>query len=221
MAQPKRAAKAEGTVSLAARRAQLTSGEDARTPAVWLVLALVIEQPSHGYEICQRYKARFGSLLPMSVPRVYAALDRLREEGMIEPATLKPVDPSGRQHLMRRSYRATRAGVRAYRSWVAERMSDDPQRPQVLGRIATAGLDGIDAVIDVVERYDRASMEELRALGTDDEHLESGRASIEELTEALIRDQRRRELAARHDWAVYARQVLEGHKRSAMEVEEG
>ena len=156
--------------------------------------------------------------MPMTVPRLYGALDRLRDDGLIEPAEVKPVEPARRQHLMRRSYRATRAGVRAYRSWVAERMGDDPQRPQLLGRIATAGLDGVDALIDVIDRYDAECMEELRGLGTAGRRLQSGAASLEELTEALILDQRRRELAARHDWAAHARQLLEAHKRTAAEV---
>ena len=201
--QPAGLAKSDSAVSLAARRG-LAGADEARTPATWLVLALLIEQPSHGYEISRRYRDRFGSLLPMSVPRVYAALDRLRDEGMIEQTSLKSADASRREH-MRRSYRATRAGVRAYRDWVAERMSDDPQRPQVLGRIATAGLVGIDAVIDVIDRYDSECMEQLRALGTANARVDSASASIEELTEELMREQRRRELAARRDWAVYAR----------------
>jgi DNA-binding PadR family transcriptional regulator len=189
--------------------------EDSRSPAAWLVLALLIEQPSHGYEISQRYQRRFGEFLPMSVPRVYGALDRLRDDGMIEPIDLKPVKPEGKQHLMRRSYRVTHAGVEAYRRWVAERMRDDPQRPQLLGRIVSAGLVGIDAVLDVIDRYQRECMEELRALPAGSEELESGRSSLEELTESLVIAQQRRELQARHDWAVYARRVLEAHKQNA------
>ncbi len=200
---------------LATRRARRVATEDARTPAPWLVLGLVIEQPSHGYELCQRYRERFGSLLPMSVQRVYAALDRLRDDGMIEETALKPVDATRRRQLMRRSYRATHAGVKAYHSWVAERMSDDSQRPQLLGLIASTGVLGIDAVLDVVERYDRECVEELRTIGTDSPRAEGGRASLEELTEELIRDQRRRELAVRHEWAMHARRALEAHRRRA------
>jgi DNA-binding PadR family transcriptional regulator len=203
--------------SLAQRQLPSRGAEDQRSPSAWLVLALVIEQPSHGYEISQRYERRFGSLQPMSVPRVYAALDRLRDAKMIEQIALKPAKPAGKQHLMRRSYRATSAGTQAYHAWVAERMRDDPQRPRLLGRIATAGLIGIDDVLDVVDRYQRECMEELRALPTDSERLETGRSSLEELTEYLVNDQLRRELRARHDWAVHARGILEAHKRRRSE----
>jgi DNA-binding PadR family transcriptional regulator len=203
----------EKPVPLAGQRVRARAVEDPRSSGVWLVLALVIEQPSHGYEISQRYERRFGSFQSMSVPRVYAALDRLRDGGMIEPIALKPVKPARKQHLMRRSYRATDAGVQAYRRWVAEQMRDDPRRPQLLARIASVGVLGIDAVLDVIDCYRRECMEELRALPTDTEPLEDGRSSLEELTESLVIDQQRRELRARHDWAAHARQILEAHKQ--------
>jgi DNA-binding PadR family transcriptional regulator len=199
--------------SLAAQQLGGGGVEDSRSPAAWLVLALVIEQPSHGYEISQRYQRHFGSFLPTSVPRVYGALERLKDAGLIEPIALKSAQPPPKQHLMRRSYRATRSGVRAYQRWVAERMRDDPQRPQLLGRITSTGLLGIDAVLDVIDQYQRECMEELQALPTGSAQVESGDSTLEELTESLVIDQQRRELRARNDWAAHARQVLEAHKQ--------
>ncbi len=201
--------------SIGVQRERARAAEDPRSPAAWLVLALVIEQPSHGYEINQRYERRFGSFLSMSVPRVYAALDRLREAGMIEPVDLQPAGPPRKQHRMRRSYRATQPGVQAYRRWVAERMRDDPERPQLLGRIASVGLLGIDAVLEVIDRYEHECMRQLQALPVDSVGLESGRSSLEDLTESLVIDQQRRELRAAHDWVVHARRVLEAHKQRA------
>jgi DNA-binding PadR family transcriptional regulator len=198
------------SASQAAR--QLRPVDDQRSPAVWLVLALVIEQASHGYEISQRYQRRFGAFLSMSVPRVYAALDRLRDTELIEPVALEPGQATRKQELMRRTYRATNAGVEAYRDWVAERMKDDSQRPQLLGRIASAGLFGIDDALNVIDRYQLECMEELTALGRASEPLESGSSS---LAESLVLDQTRRELRARIDWAAHARQVLDARKRAA------
>jgi DNA-binding PadR family transcriptional regulator len=210
----------EGDNSMGVMRELRPRGaEDPRSPVAWLVLALVIEQPSHGYELGQRYDLRFGSFASLSVPRVYAALDRLRDAGMIEPIVLKPVEPAGKQHLMRRSYRATRAGVEAYRRWAAERLQDDPYRPQLLGRIASVGVLGIDAVFDVLDEYERVCLEELRALPTDSEQLEQGQATLQELTQSLVVDQQRRELRARHEWAVHSRRLLEVHRRLSASAE--
>jgi DNA-binding PadR family transcriptional regulator len=84
----------------------------------WLLLALVIEQPSHAYEVGKRYQARFESILPRSLSRVYDALKRLEARGMIEPA---PVEITRPQHATRaRTCRATDAGRTAYRRWAAE-----------------------------------------------------------------------------------------------------
>jgi DNA-binding PadR family transcriptional regulator len=41
------------------------------------VLALVIERPSYGYELYERFGRRFGEFLPASQGNVYDALKRL------------------------------------------------------------------------------------------------------------------------------------------------
>jgi DNA-binding PadR family transcriptional regulator len=198
-----------------ARDDRKAADEDQRDqpPAFWLVLALVIEKPSHGYEIDRRYASRFGWFLPLSTSRVYSLLDRLHDVGMIEQIALESAERPRKQHGLRRSYRATPAGARAYRRWVAERMRDDPQRAELLGRVASTGLLGVDAVLDVVDRYERESMQELMALPADSPALERGECSLEELSRALVVDQRRRELRAGRDWVVHARQALEAHRR--------
>ncbi len=174
----------------------------------WLVLGLLIEQPSHGYELSQRYDERFGSFAAQSVPRVYAALDRLRDNELIEPVVLDTSKPVPKQHLMRRSYRVTALGAQSYRAWVAERLREDPQRPQLLARIASAGTLGLDGVLDVIERFEQACLEGLRSLPPDSEELELGACSPAELAKALIVDQQRRELNAQREWAAHARAAV-------------
>jgi len=110
---------------------------------------------------------------------------------------------------MRRSYRVTRAGAKAYRAWVAERLADDPQRTQLLARItSTAGL-GLDGMLDVIDRYEQACGQELDALFADFPEIEDGPVSAEQLARFLIADQRRRELGARREWASHARSLIE------------
>jgi DNA-binding PadR family transcriptional regulator len=205
----------EGSAALTARRPRATVAEDVLLPSAWLVLALLMEQPSHGYEISQRYQRRFASFMPMSVPRVYGALERLRDAGFIEPIAHGRSKSTSKQERMRRSYRPTEHGAQAYRRWLGEQMRDDPRRPQLLGRIVSAGLLGVDVLLDVIDRYQRECMQELAALPAPGERLDSSRASLEELTQSLVLDQQRRELRARNDWATYARQVLEAHAKAA------
>lgn len=187
-----------------------TVGEkvDAGSLAAWLVLGLIIQQPSHGYEIYQRFE-RFGAVLQLSRSSVYAVLDRLREMRMIEEIDLEPVGPVSRKRESRRSCRATALGASAYRRWVAERIGEDPQWTQVMAQVACASLLGLDDLANVVERFEADSLREMKALPTSDP--EQAHLDAESIVEMLILDKRRREMRARIDWATYARHVLQSY----------
>ncbi len=183
--------------------------EDGRSPAYWLILGLVIEQSSHGYEISHRYEARFSDVVPLTVPRVYAALDRLRDDGLIALLAVGEAADVPKRHLMRRSYEATALGLEAYRGWLVEQLQEDPLRAQLLARIVSVAGMGVAAMLDVVDRYAQACLEQLRALPGPAEAPAPASGDLEQLAAALLADQQRRELSARYDWAVHARQVLE------------
>jgi DNA-binding PadR family transcriptional regulator len=197
---------------VAASDAPAGAAEGALSLSAWLVLALVIERPSHGYELYQRYELRFGGLSPRSKPSVYSLLARLEESGMIEPIVIESSGRARRQHDSRRSYRATGTGARAFRCWVAERMRDDSDRLELLARIASICFLGADAVLEVIDRYESDCVQEMKALPAfdpEDEHCE-----VAKLVEALVVDQRRREVRARIDWAVHARRALQAQAAS-------
>ena len=204
MISPERRARADRAQQSGARQ-----GDDGRAPAHWLILGLVLEEPSHGYEIGRRYESRFGDVVPLTVPRVYAALDRLRDDGLIEPLVLdRTREVPSRRELMRRSYEATREGAEAYRAWLVEQLSDDPLRARLLTRVISVSSIGIDALLDVVDRYAQVCLEQLRELPGPAGADEAG-DDLDQLAAALLVDQQRRELGARYDWAVHAREVLE------------
>lgn len=175
--------------------------------SAWLVLALVIEHPSHGYELYQRYELRFGGLSPRSRPSVYSLLTRLEDSRMIELIAIESSGRPRRQHDSRRSYRATGTGARAFRRWVAERMRDDPDRLELLARIAAICFLGANAVLEVIDHYESDCVEEMKTLPASD--LDDEHCGIADLVESLVVDQRRREVRARIDWAVHARRVLQ------------
>src|ERR1700684_2177233 len=84
-----------------------------RSPVNWAVLGLMIERPSYGYEILQRFERNYGELLKLSSPsQIYTALDSLMDRGMIE-ATSEP-SPDAAVRQPRLHYRATEEGVRRY-----------------------------------------------------------------------------------------------------------
>jgi DNA-binding PadR family transcriptional regulator len=146
---------------------------------------------------------------------VYAALDRLRDDGLIEQLAIDEADDVPKQHLMRRSYRASRRGKKAYRGWLVDQLRDDPLRIQLLERIISVEVLGVEATLEVVDRYAEVCLEELRALPAATDLTSVGDSGLDQITSSLLEDQQRRELGARYDWAVYARQVLEEHAKES------
>lgn len=75
-----------------------------REPTFWILTALV-DQPRHGYAVMKQVTALSGGEMKLLAATLYAALDRLAAEGMVEIDHEEVVD--GRP---RRYYRLTTAG---------------------------------------------------------------------------------------------------------------
>lgn len=78
----------------------------------WVVLALLVEGPSHGFAIARELKADsdLGRVMTVQRPLVYRALDRLDEAQLAEPVATEPGD-GGPQRTVRRPTRRGRARV--------------------------------------------------------------------------------------------------------------
>jgi DNA-binding PadR family transcriptional regulator len=78
------------------------------------VLAAMLDGPLHGYGIIKRAHELSGGRVRLAAGTLYAALDRLRDAGLVEVDREEVVD--GRA---RRSYRLTGAGREALRAEAA------------------------------------------------------------------------------------------------------
>ena len=78
-----------------------------REPTFWILTALA-SQPRHGYGVIQQASALSSGQMVLQAGTLYAALDRLHAEGLVEPDRDELVD--GRT---RRYYRLTDAGAAA------------------------------------------------------------------------------------------------------------
>jgi DNA-binding PadR family transcriptional regulator len=83
------------------------------------LLALLEQEPAHGYTLKQRYDDRFSRTRPLAFGQVYAALTRFERKGWAEVAELEVVDGPERKR-----YRITPDGVDTVTSWVYA-----PQQP--------------------------------------------------------------------------------------------
>ena len=178
-----------------------------RSPAVWLVLGLVIERPSHGYEISQRYQERFGWFLSISGSSVYTALDRLRTGGLIEEIPDEEAEDRDARSRNRRCCRATRSGAEAYRGWVALRMRDDQQQIRLLAQIASTAMLGTGSALEVLEHFEDRCALEMKGLPLLDGGLVRD-GSFGDLVQSMVGDWLRRRMSADLEWAQDARRAV-------------
>ena len=107
-------------------------GRMAMQEPTFLVLTALVGPPLHGYAIMQAVGALPGGA-PLRPGTLYAALDRLSQECLVEVAHEEPIG-GGR---VRRSYRLTDRGAATLRS--------ETNRRQALTRAAARRLAQLDA----------------------------------------------------------------------------
>jgi DNA-binding PadR family transcriptional regulator len=89
----------------------------------FLVLTALIDQPLHGYALLQEVDRISGGRTQMRVGTLYAVLDRLAGEGLVEIAVEEIVN-----NRLRRTYRITETGTAA--------LSAETDRMESLARTA-------------------------------------------------------------------------------------
>ncbi len=90
------------------------------------LLGLLAEGPASGYDLAGRFQEVLGGIWPAQHPKIYAELNRLAGEGLIE------VESEGPRR--RKAYRITDAGLAEIRSWLSESAVDHTMRLQFLLR---------------------------------------------------------------------------------------
>lgn len=102
------------------------------------ILALLAEQPRHGYELRAEFESRTGSTWPLNIGQVYTTLARLERDGRVSVS-----DGSDEQHKV---YELTDAGREELHRWFATPVTrEDRPRDELAIKLALAAdLDGID-----------------------------------------------------------------------------
>lgn len=182
-----------------------------KSPTHWMVLALVIERPSYGYEIGTRFERRFGMFIAVNASKIYDSLNKLEELGLIEVLSAPEQRRQKGQEGMRRYFRATGDGARAYRRWAAGALKGEAHhRTELLGRVATVGVLGLRAMLDVVERHEQECLSEAEEieLPAIDESIPL-RDDLSDLAAVLVAEQQRLAIEAELAWVAFARRQIE------------
>jgi DNA-binding PadR family transcriptional regulator len=87
-------------------------------PGEWAVLALLCEQPAHGWALARQLQesGELGSIWSLTRPLVYRSLEILEARGLIVPAGSEP----GARGPNRTIFRATQEGHVAVSHWLQE-----------------------------------------------------------------------------------------------------
>jgi DNA-binding PadR family transcriptional regulator len=176
-------------------------GAAMRSPLNWALLGLVIQRPSYGYELVQRFERAYEDTLELSSPsQIYTGLDALARRALIEQL---PGD--GAPGIVRQPkphYRATAAGVHGYQEWLIGYVEDERRCSRLFARQLAALAPA--AGLAVIERCEQDCLRAARATAAPPG--QPGQA--QGLAERLVLEQDRLSLESKLAWIEYARREL-------------
>jgi DNA-binding PadR family transcriptional regulator len=174
------------------------------SPVYWAVLGLVMERPSYGYELGQRFERVYGRVLSLSnISQVYTALDVLKQRGFVEETASNPGTWSGTQRQPKVPYRATAEGRSAYREQLLARACEDRRQAHLFVRQLAAFEDEPHVAAEVLDRYEKECLREARQMP---------RAS-QGLADRLLSEESRMTMGGKLPWIEYARRVFSALER--------
>jgi DNA-binding PadR family transcriptional regulator len=176
-----------------------------RSPLNWALLGLVIQRPSYGYELVQRFERTYADSLELSSPsQIYTGLDMLVRRELIEE-----FPPEDSAHAIVRQpkphYRATAEGVRDYQEWLIAHVREERRRSRLF-TCQLAAL-GPSVALGLIDRYQQACLEEASKtpVGGPDKAQAN---DTSRLAARLVGEIERLTMGARLEWIDYARREL-------------
>jgi DNA-binding PadR family transcriptional regulator len=162
------------------------------------VLALLADEPAHGYEIKRALEQRFGTVIaPLNAGQVYTTLQRLQRDELVADDA---VAQSGRPD--KRVYRLTAAGRQALEEWLGAPSAPTKLRDDFFMKLVLAHSMGL---ADPAELLARQRQTYLRALGELERVLADGGADG---TTALVVEGAALHLEADLKWLDRCEEVL-------------
>jgi len=177
-----------------------------RSPIHWAVLGLLIERPGHGYDLFQRFDHAYAGAIELSThSQINGAVKALEQRSLIERIPPSPPDAPTRPRTTAIVYRATAKGLRDYQEWLMAWSPRSADAPGVFAR--QLAVLPTPTALAVIERYEQACLGETC---TTPVPRSDGRAPGDalELQGRLISEEKHLALAAKIEWARYARSQI-------------
>jgi DNA-binding PadR family transcriptional regulator len=99
------------------------------------VLALLEEEPRHGYELKTEFESRTGGYWPLNVGQVYTTLDRLEQAGLVAPLATARAKAAAKKGRNQRAYAITAAGRKELRRWLEVDAPPELPRDELLVKV--------------------------------------------------------------------------------------
>lgn len=177
------------------------SSERVKVGTKYAVLGLLLDQPSYGYEVLVRFRRAFDlAQWGISPQGLYASLDRLERDGLIEPADMS--DRGVRRRQPKTPYRVTPAGADELQRFLETPMDAEPSRAELLVRLQCVAARDSDALLRMLDDHEQACLDELGRMS------ERPGPVDRSLVERLALEERRLGIQARLLWVDYARHEL-------------
>ncbi|MDQ1439094.1 MAG: hypothetical protein QOK43_2723 [Acidimicrobiaceae bacterium] len=117
------------------------------------LLALLGDEPVHGYVLKTGFEAATGGVWPLNVGQVYKTLERLERDGLVH----------ARERQGQRQYRITDDGLAALGAWWDAVPDDEPPpRDELMLKVLMAVGQGRDHALDVITKQRSAVMAQLQ-----------------------------------------------------------
>lgn len=124
------------------------------------LLAILAAGPAHGYELKQRFEARFGAVWPpVNIGQVYSTLQRLERDGLVRGYEVEQASRPAK-HV----FEITESGIRTLDSWLCRAEPGPRVRDEFVLKLVLARESGIADPRRLIDRQRDVYLQELRDL---------------------------------------------------------
>jgi DNA-binding PadR family transcriptional regulator len=177
-----------------------------RSPIHWAVLGLLIERRGHAYDLFQRFDSAYAGAIELSShSQINGALKALQQRSMIERLPCDEEGPDARAQPRAR-YQPTAKGLRDYEQWLLAYSPRGTNAPGVFAH--QVGVLPPASALVAIERFEQACLSETSSIRLAREQ-GSPPSSALQLEARLMAEEKYLALAAKIQWARYARSQIE------------
>lgn len=168
----------------------------------WVLLGLVIERPSYGFELYNRFQRMYGELLSVrSESHVYGALN-----GLVKRELIEEIPGSGVARQPKPHYRATLQGADSYEDWLVAQIEDESRHQELLVRQLGIFADDPAAALGLIQSFEEQHLKGAAQAARLPQVPGDSRA---ELIEDLVAERRRLADGGMLSWLHYAEDRIE------------